>query len=58
MRFLAHMPRSFEHLAVCMSISDTCLAGRLSSLNRVFRMAAIFARWRGVEKRLLLTYGQ
>jgi hypothetical protein len=51
-------PQSFEHLTVCMSMSDTRLAGRLSCLNRVFRMAAIFARWRGVEKRLLLTYCQ
>jgi quercetin dioxygenase-like cupin family protein len=51
-------PRSFEYLAVCMSMSDTCLAGPLSCLNRLFRLAAIFARWRGVEKRLMLTYCQ
>jgi quercetin dioxygenase-like cupin family protein len=51
-------PRSFEYLAVCMSMSDTCLAGPLSCLNRPFRVAAMFARWRGVEKRLMLTYCQ
>jgi hypothetical protein len=51
-------PRSFEHLAVCMSMSDTCLAGPLSCLNRMFRVVAMFARWRGVEKRLMLTYCQ
>lgn len=49
-------PRSFSCLAVCLSISDTCLAGPLSCLNRTFRIVAMFARWRGVEKQLLLTY--
>lgn len=51
-------PRSFEHLAVCMSMSDTCLAGPLSCLNRMFRIVAMFARWHGIEKQLLLAYCQ
>ena len=51
-------PRSFEYLAVCMSMSDTYLAGPLSCLNRLFRVAAIFARWRGFDRRLMLTYCQ
>lgn len=52
------VPRNFEHLAVCMSMSDTCLKGPLSLLNTVFRLVARFARWRGVEKQLLSRYCQ
>jgi mannose-6-phosphate isomerase-like protein (cupin superfamily) len=50
------VPRSFQHLALCMSMSDTCIPGPLSFLNTGFRLAALFARWRGVEKQLLSRY--
>jgi quercetin dioxygenase-like cupin family protein len=50
------IPRSLEHLAVCISLSDTWLPGPLAMLNRPLRLVAWFARKRGVETELLLRY--
>jgi quercetin dioxygenase-like cupin family protein len=50
------MPRSFQHFAVCASISDTRLPGLAAMLNPLIDIVARFARWRGVEQRLRRKY--
>jgi quercetin dioxygenase-like cupin family protein len=50
------MPRSFQHLAICASMSDTWLPGFKWFCNAPLRLVAHFARWCGVERQLRRTY--
>ena len=50
------MPRSFQHFAICASISDTRLPGRSRLLNPPIDLIARYAGWRGTEDHLRRTY--
>ncbi len=50
------MPRSFQHFAICATISDTRLPEYMSMLNPLVKLVASFARWRGVEEQLRHKY--
>jgi quercetin dioxygenase-like cupin family protein len=50
------MPHSLQHLAICVSMSDTRLVGSSALLNQPLRLLAWFARKQGVENELLLRY--
>jgi quercetin dioxygenase-like cupin family protein len=49
-------PRSFQHVAICASISDTRLTGSMAMLNPLITLVAGYARWRGVEEQLKRKY--
>jgi len=50
------IPHSFQHLAICASMSDTWLPGFKWFCNAPLRLVAHFARWCGVERQLRRTY--
>ncbi len=50
------MPRSFQHFAVCASMSDTRLPGFMATLNPLIDFVARYAKWRGIEEQLRRKY--